>query len=716
MYHFRCAGYGSSPDPTESGPRKLMAGAEFAHLRNAASAGAKQTHFGRRRRNLQNTTHKQLTSKSRSVITRFSSAEQTHSKPAESLGLCRRNRPGPAEVSWTPITRPEHADRARDYETNLIYSLPHPALPGRCLTEEKESPLVRFDRESFSMSEFPCARVATVIVGLGLLSASAQADQFMLVALPDTQNYVDRADHTDDYAKGQTRWIRDNASALNIKFVMHLGDLQNPGNPYYARTDDIYQPDLTKPTGYISDNSDIRYQRASSVMQILDNAHIPYSTVPGNHDYLHYNKKDQPIYYLKYFGPQRYASDPTFGGSSPSTPTSPWAGLNTYHTFQAGGYTFLNLALAFDPDKYDLAWAQQVINAHPNLPTIVTTHAYIDNGGYQPGYTQIRDDLVNLNPQIIMTLNGHITGENKVNGTNIAGLPVYQMLTDYQSTDFTGTWPGVFKGAGFMRTLQFDTDANIVHVKSYSPHLNAYLTDADSQFNLPMNLKQRFGLADHAGVTASVSFRQGADGYAGTRDTYLTANNSGATHGSDTIAWVDGDQDGNTSGKQPAHALIRFEDLFGSGGIPDGAIIDSARLTIHTSDLAQSHSGSSMELYRMVNGWTVNATWDTKVNGISADANEALLAPDDVITPSVDGAFVSFDVTESLATWAAGAPNNGWALLPGGNDGWRFDTSEAANLLDRPVLDVSYRVVPEPCSVGLLCAGAGLLLMRRRRS
>ena len=43
-----------------------------------------------------------------------------------------------------------------------------------------------------------------------------------------------------------------------------FGDLQNPGNPYYARTDDIYKPDFTRPTGWVSD--DTLWQRAAATM------------------------------------------------------------------------------------------------------------------------------------------------------------------------------------------------------------------------------------------------------------------------------------------------------------------------------------------------------------------------------------------------------------------------------------------------------------------
>ena len=551
------------------------------------------------------------------------------------------------------------------------------------------------------------------------------AAPFTVVVLPDTQNYTNGPNVHQEYGLRQTRWIRDNRVAQNIKFVMHVGDLQNPGNPYRARTDDIYEPDFDRPTGTPDEVDDMltRWSRADAMVDVLDNNNIPYSIVPGNHDYLRASgawERLEPIYYLKNFGPQRYAGKPTFMGSSPADPVLPYAGMNTYHKFEGNGYTFLNIALQFDPNDHDLRWAQKIINENPAVPTIVTTHAYLDNNGYQPGYKNIWDDFVKLNPQIVMTVNGHITGEHRLSDTNIAGKPVHQMLVDYQATEF----PDLFQGGGYLRTMQFDTDANVVRVKSYSPNADdlpgndGFLTDGDSQFNLPLNLSDRFGPANGTGVVASKSFRQGAAGYTGTRDTYISAAATTTNYGDDDIAWVDGDRDGDTAGSQPSHGLIRFDFILGgAGGIPDGAAIDSATLVIHTSELPDSQSPNAMRLHRLLKEWTEpGATWDSQGDGIFDNAIDAIFTANDSVVPSVVGEFVSFDVTESLYAWMSGAPNNGWALLPGGANGWRWDTSEAADVANRPTLNVTYRVaVPEPAGATITLAALALTACRRRR-
>jgi hypothetical protein len=318
---------------------------------------------------------------------------------------------------------------------------------------------------------------------------------------------------------------------------------------------------------------------------------------------------------------------------------------------------------------------------------------------------------VNLNPQIILTVNGHIIGGNNViSSTNVAGLKVHQMVVDYQGDDV----PGEFQGGGFLRYITFDQTANQMQVKSYSPKMKQYMTDGKNQFNLAMNLKSRFGLADKGGIKATKTFRDGAGGYSGTRDTYLREDNINANFGSEKFAWVDG----NTSNNLDAQAMIRF-DFTTNDAIPVGAVIDSATLTLHTSSDSASESPNTMSAYRILDPWTEDgATWDSKGNGLSNNGNDLLLAADDSLIPSVNGAYVTFDVTEGVSAFAAGAPNYGWAILPGGTNGWKFDTREATDVNLRPMLSIEYRIVPEPAVafsiVGLLVS-SGLIRPARIR-
>src|SRR5688572_20800475 len=297
-------------------------------------------------------------------------------------------------------------------------------------------PPVGFCGGSMFLSRHALIAPAALVL-LGLSTTVRAAEPFTLVVVPDTQNYADFDDINDRYNIGQMNWIADqyknNTSHLNVKFVMHMGDLQNPGNPYRARTDNIYEPDTSQPLGNVSEIN-AKWNRAERAIDVLDAADVPYSLVPGNHDYLDHNTKSEPWKYLKMFGPQRYVNEQagwspskrTYGGASPEHPVNDYAGMNTYHRFDAGGYKFLNLALQYDPDVNDLRWAQEIINENPGLPTIITTHAYVntvnqENSGNPYQHDAIFDKLVKNNPQVVMTFNGHLTGANYVQGTNIAG-------------------------------------------------------------------------------------------------------------------------------------------------------------------------------------------------------------------------------------------------------------------------------------------------------
>jgi hypothetical protein len=585
-------------------------------------------------------------------------------------------------------------------------------------------------------------RAAAFLAGLTIVSTTPAvfaADPFTLIVVPDSQNYTDFADINTTYNVGQMRWIRDNMTNMNIKFVMHLGDHQNPGNPYRASTTDIYEPDLSRPIGDAADKT-TKWNRADAAINVLDNNNIPYSLVPGNHDYQDHDTKAEPWLYLKTFGPQRYVDEQstwapenrTYGGASPANPNNGYAGMDTYHRFDAGGYKFLNIALQFDPDNADLKWAQQIINENPGLPTIITTHAYVNTKPAASDYQHpdIFNKLVKNNPQIVMTFNGHLTGANYVAGENIAGQTVHQMLVDFQASQLDAQLgANYYRGGGTLRMVQIDPSVSRVTVKDYSTVADKFLpnnftapdNDGDiATYSTPTGFNidwaGRFGLPDKAGITKSISFRQGVSGYSGTRDTYVDASAPDTNFGTAAIGWVDGDRVSGGA-EQAAQSLIRFDAIFDPGNIPAGAQIESAQLVLHTDSATDSQTGNTISLYRLLDGWQEGAaTWNSKGNGLSLDGDEAILAANDAVTPTVRDGFVTFDVTESIAAFAAGAPINGGVIDDtSGNDGWRWDTSEAADLLDRPQLNVTYRIVPEPGSMGVACVMATIAALRRRR-
>jgi hypothetical protein len=186
-------------------------------------------------------------------------------------------------------------------------------------------------------------------------------------------------------------------------------------------------------------------------------------------------------------------------------------------------------------------------------------------------------------------------------------------------------------------------------------------------------------------VPALVVFQEGFFGYGGTLDTDLRFGNPGADRGGEMVVLVDGLDAGGA-----VHGLLWFQNIFGTdpGQIPLGANILSATLRLHT----QNGSVDSVRLHRMVIPWSESDTWNSFVNGINADGTQAAAVFDAAFVHNTVNTNVQVDVMASLQAWAAGASYYGWALLPTGNDGYSFTSSEGASE-NRPMLVVEFEVL-----------------------
>ena len=212
---------------------------------------------------------------------------------------------------------------------------------------------------------------------------AAAVETFTLAVIGDQQNSVDRDRYLENYTSftTQTDWLAANAQTNNIRFVAQVGDIVNNGSEVNE------------------------FERAAAAMTTLDTAvnadggiGIPWSVAYGNHEALADNKSEDPAGALadrfrEYFGGDdiqnhRYTGQVGFGGVSSNE-------LNTYHFIKsseapdAREYLLLNLEFdvpghpvgssppAEDIPAFDaIAWAQQVIDAHPGKPTIISTHVF----------------------------------------------------------------------------------------------------------------------------------------------------------------------------------------------------------------------------------------------------------------------------------------------------------------------------------------------------
>lgn len=296
--------------------------------------------------------------------------------------------------------------------------------------------------------------ILLMLVAIVCCAARAQA-KFEIIALPDTENYVDPTSNAHIMVK-QTQWIVDQRQTENIVFVSQLGDLL-----HYDPPNEILL--------------------ANAAFDILD-GEVPYSVSKGNHD--------GSTQFDNNYGEARYAGYSWYGDGN-STTVDSYATNNHYQIFSAEGYEFLHINLEMGPNAAILGWAQGVVDANLGKPTIISTHDYLTNttnntAVYRSGTGDaIWNGLVKDNPQIFMTLSAHIhntPASAHLLSDNSAGEPVLQILADFE--DYT-TAPSGNTDTGYLSRVIFDPDNNTISVKTFSPTYDAvpWLTDSDHQYS-----------------------------------------------------------------------------------------------------------------------------------------------------------------------------------------------------------------------------------------
>jgi len=330
----------------------------------------------------------------------------------------------------------------------------------------------------------------SLLAGLPVGAAAAApaaddlASRFTLAVIPDTQFYsrYSADQFAPRYGKDpfevQTEWLADNRDALNIPFATHLGDV----------VDQVGQAR--------------EWEAADAAVQHLDDAALRYSILPGNHDVRDsnddlddtgYDLANEP--FLDWFGPDRAAGVSTYEGSDPT-------GLSQYHVFEAEGQEYLVLALTWRASDATIAWADGVIDAHPTLPVILTTHQIIDieADGVTPKETdyglELWEKLIRSNDQIFLTLNGHFHGQSMLTKTNDFGNTVSEVVIDLQMA-YEG-------GNGYLGLFEFDLSNGGISVQTASPWVTwkpqelltsydqAFLEAPNQQFTIPIDFAARF--------------------------------------------------------------------------------------------------------------------------------------------------------------------------------------------------------------------------------
>ena len=531
------------------------------------------------------------------------------------------------------------------------------------------------------------------------LSAVAAAQTFTVVGLPDTQNY---SESYPAIYHLQTQWVADNVGPLDIRHVSHYGDVVNHGD------------------------SLAEWLVADSAMSTLDEAGVPYGVTAGNHDITPAGIAGSayiPGNFVDVFGPARFAGRPWYGGASP-------AGVSSFQVFEGGGLTWLALHVECDGALRELEWAQGVLDAHRDKPVLLTTHRWLQDaedytggvplvpsgwypaiwyafeGVYAPDGLQterIFDWFVRRNPNIVLVQCGHFHEEHRTSHPNVAGLPVHEVLADYQD-DPNG-------GDGWLRLYAFDVAAGRIDVRTYSPFLQAFRGADESQFSL---------FADFGAYRSTDPVRvlqEGIGGWTGTQDTWIDQSKPDASYGESDVRVSDDDVTNSIFSDKRGQALLRFDGLVGDGPgqVPAGAQVVQAFLSLQLADdIDNPLFDPGFLVHRVLVPWSETSTWNSLGGGLSvgAELTPALASFHGDNAPDEDG-LRRIDVTAAVQAWADGAANWGLAILPevidGNDDGIEILTSESSNPLLRPRLEVRYVA---PCgyeTYGLAAAPANVL-------
>jgi hypothetical protein len=215
-----------------------------------------------------------------------------------------------------------------------------------------------------------------------------------------------------------------------------------------------------------------------------------------------------------------------------------------------------------------------------------------------------------------------------------------------------------------------------------------------------------------AAQVATVSFQNGADGYAGTFDRRVSDKAAEEVDGSTVPTYyLDGYKADLTS--PDAQALLRFDNCIGDnpGQIPAGAAILSARLVLTTSLAGNAQTSGPYGVAGMLRPFDSTTSYFVDFNSTTDMGSRGPWWQDGSATRPVGGYGVqiqggtdSANVTPIVQSWANGASNYGLtvqaglsdsvSLEAGTADGWSIRTTGFPFSDARPKLIVSYTTAP----------------------
>lgn len=285
-----------------------------------------------------------------------------------------------------------------------------------------------------------------------------------IVLFGDTQTYTPRMKNQ-PILELMTAWVATNQKRLNIKGLLHLGDIVE------------HNAVLNTPHGS-DQNGKQMWEWVSHCFKRLD-GRIPYFLCTGNHDYGGMWYQGQAAkgtsYFTEYFNPARnYKNQEAL--LKVYAPRNVREEMdNVFYQLEIGGKwgTVYVLALEFDPRKEVIEWAAKLLENYKDKCVFLITHMYI-NTEAEISCKNLWEGLVKKSPAIKLVLNGHhcyhVTDFEQTTAfredVKDDGKKVKCMLFDSQTV---GGGFGGNGGDGWLRLLELQPDGKTIKVSTYSP-------------------------------------------------------------------------------------------------------------------------------------------------------------------------------------------------------------------------------------------------------
>ena len=260
---------------------------------------------------------------------------------------------------------------------------------------------------------------------------------FSIAWISDTQYYAEQ--YMENF-ESVTDWIVDSAEDLDIKYVVHTGDIVDEFNEEY------------------------QFVNAGGQLKKFEDAGIPYGVLAGNHDVAHGNMRYD--LYWKYFGEDRYKDNPVYGSSYNNN-------LGHYDLVTVDGEELLFIYMSWDVYYPETDWINSVLAQYSDRKAIIAIHGGINAVGTQSYVSDfLLENVCKENKNVMAIINGHYHGSSlnfkgfDDDGDGISDRVVYQLCTDYQSA------PG--GGSGYLKMLYFDLANDKIYLNSYSPVLDDF--------------------------------------------------------------------------------------------------------------------------------------------------------------------------------------------------------------------------------------------------